>query len=965
MDVLEGLNPEQRSAVLHDGGPLLVVAGAGTGKTQVITHRIAYLIKQGKAKPGEVLALTFTEKAAREMEERLYELIGWQSFQVPVMTFHAFGTELLGRFASHIGRSVRGGLLNDTQKALLLKQHINEISFSYYGPQADMFEFLVGIVRYIGELQNAAVSIQQYQSFVDGLKRQSGDLHPRDVDEQVDLAALYRLYESIKEQTGTFDYNDQLQIPLNILRERPNLADRLGNEYRYVLVDEYQDTNRVQDELIRAFVGPRGNIFAVGDDDQAIYGFRGADIGNILDFGKHFELKKPAVLVRNYRSGQAILDASYSLIRNNDPERLETKLGIDKHLIALHNESTTSYQAYSTPADEVSGVVAEIAKRISAGEQPSDIAVLASTHAPLKAVAKAMRALELPFALSTSINIFEQPELIGLWYLMKWLCFQANDEAIGHVIMGPMVKWTPDQYRPILERARKQLITVEESLRMDSGREAKELVKRVDEWRGWAQGLHVSQLAFKLVFDTGRADEWRERAESSGRMIRVFGDLQRLYEQMQDFETISSNPTLAGYADTFPTPPALEVSEPAGDARGVQLLTVHASKGLEFETVYIIACTQRGWSGVRSAARQVPEALLGSTKLPPEHEYRRLMYVAVTRARRSLVVSSPIKGAGGGKQPPTPFVGELFGASALKEAPMGVSAGRFEEVMSKLQRFYPMQGENGHKLLPFETSDGWLELSVTQLGGYEYCPFEFYLQYVLQIKQPIGPQLAFGNALHKVFEAYYKASLRDTPLVNDELHSLLDEQWSDRGYERRELADADRALAHRTLDGFIAREGQSDRKVIGSEVPIRLDLPEAKLRLKGKIDALYEGSEGVELRDFKTGRTKTNKEKLDDEAKRNFQLRTYALAYQRLNGNAPAQLVLDYVVTGVEGSAALSPAILRNHTDKLVDMAHKIRAGDFAPNPSPVHNCAAIRYYGTGEQDELVEESMRNVEETV
>jgi len=219
MDVLEGLNKEQLAAATHTEGPLLVVAGAGTGKTQVITRRIAYLIQSGKALPHQILALTFTEKAAREMEERLYELVGWQSFQVPVMTFNAFGAELLGRFSTHIGRSIRGGLINDTQKALLLHQHIGEIGLQYYGQQTDMFEFLEGVVAYIGELQNAAISVDQYQAYVSGIEL-AGQHHPAEVAEQIDLLAMYRLYEKIKEQTGTYDYHDQIHLPVEILRAR-------------------------------------------------------------------------------------------------------------------------------------------------------------------------------------------------------------------------------------------------------------------------------------------------------------------------------------------------------------------------------------------------------------------------------------------------------------------------------------------------------------------------------------------------------------------------------------------------------------------------------------------------------------------------------------------------------------------------------------------------------------------------
>jgi len=352
MSILDGLNPEQLAAVQHDTGPQLVIAGAGTGKTQVITRRIAHLIAGGKAKPNQILALTFTEKAAREMQERLYELIGWESFQVPVLTFNAFGAELLGRFASHIGRSVRGGLLNDTQKTLLLQQHIERISFQYYGPQDDSYEFMSGVVAYIGQLQNAGVSAVAYNSFVADLRLNPGSNHPSDILEQEDLARLYTLYEELKVETGAYDYNDQLALPLEILRTRPNVAQRLQNEYRYVLVDEYQDTNTVQDALLRTFVGREGNIFAVGDDDQAIYGFRGAEINNILDFAKHYAVTDPAVLVRNYRSGQAVLDAAYRLIQHNNPHRLEENLGINKRLLALHDDSRVSFVGYGSGADE-------------------------------------------------------------------------------------------------------------------------------------------------------------------------------------------------------------------------------------------------------------------------------------------------------------------------------------------------------------------------------------------------------------------------------------------------------------------------------------------------------------------------------------------------------------------------------------------------------------------------------------
>ncbi len=419
MDIFEGLNPQQLRAVHHKTGPMLVVAGAGTGKTRVITHRIARLIESGEAKPEEILALTFTEKAAQEMADRLHELIGWQSFQVPVLTFNAFGGELLGRFASHIGRSIRGGLINNTQKTLLLQQRFDEIHLEYYGLQGNLYEFLRGIVQYIEQLQNAGVTAEQYHEFVAKL-RIGDEWSADDILEQKDLLALYKLYNAIKQDTGTYDYSDQLMVPLGCLRQRPNLADRLTRQYRYVLVDEYQDTSPVQDELLRSFVPKDGNIFAVGDDDQAIYSFRGANIANILNFTDHFQVTNTVVLTENYRSGQSILDAAYRLVRHNDPERLEVKLGITKQLHGQFVAAKTTFTPYQTASDEQMAVVEAIASRLKKGEDPGQLAVLARSNALLRSYAKVLRQQGVPFALSTEIDIFEQRELINLWYLMEW-----------------------------------------------------------------------------------------------------------------------------------------------------------------------------------------------------------------------------------------------------------------------------------------------------------------------------------------------------------------------------------------------------------------------------------------------------------------------------------------------------------------------------------------------------------------
>jgi DNA helicase-2/ATP-dependent DNA helicase PcrA len=948
MNVYEGLNPEQAAAVAHNEGPLLVVAGAGTGKTQVITRRIARLVEEKKAKPSQILALTFTEKAAREMAERLEGMIGWDAVQVPVMTFHAFGTEILRNYASHINRSVRGGLLNDTQKTLLLFQHIDRIKLSYYGGDRGLYEFLETVTRYIGNLQNDGIDLIKYRGYVAGIQADPGEMHLQDIAEQVDLLAIYDLYEAIKLETGHYDHADQLLIPLQILNDKPNIAERLRRQYQYVLVDEYQDTNTVQDGLLRQLVAEDGNLFAVGDDDQAIYGFRGARIENILEFVEHFKVEQPVALNQNYRSGQEILDASYRLIQHNNPERLEARLSLDKRLIGQREGSTVIFTPYAKQADEYAGVLDALAAQIKAGVKADDMAVLAATHAPLKQIAKGLRERNIPYALSTSANIFEQTELLQLWYLLDWIGERVKPESITHLVLGAYIGWSPEDYRFVNAVANEQSVSFEEALRLSETAQAHDLVSKLDTWREWSREYGVTQLAYKLVFETGVSDKLVAEAATNNRSLRVFEDLDRLFGQMQDYESVSLDGSLVAYQAVFPKPPTLEVKEPVGAPDGIQLLTVHASKGLEFPIVYLMGLTQRSWSEARGGGGgiKVPEELQRSSDLPPAHEYRRQMYVALTRAKDALYLSAPVQTASGSKQTITAFVEEA-GIEQGSLVSTEVST-KTEAILLKLQRYYPLKEMVSEAKLPFETEDGWIELSVTALSGYEYCPYDFYLQHVLGIHHPAGPQMAFGTMLHAVFEAYYKAQLNGLALNLDELRDILDSLWNEHGYDTAEAAAQAHASAHDTLKFFYERELVLDRSILGSEVSISFEIPEAKLRLRGKIDAYFDTPEGVELRDFKTGR-KTDPEKLSKDAKDNFQLRTYALAYELLKGQLPAQVTLDYVVTGVEGNAEMTRRLIDNHREKLIKFADQIRAREFSPNTNAFHTCAATMYYGNEE----------------
>jgi DNA helicase II / ATP-dependent DNA helicase PcrA len=954
---LDDLNSEQLTAVKHTDGPMLVVAGAGTGKTQVITRRIAYLIEQRLAKPEEILALTFTDKAAGEMLDRLDGLIGWQAYRVSVSTFNAFGGQLLQKYGHHAGFSTRTEVIPAAMKAVLLRRHLSEVSLSYYGAQDDLIDFLQTAVSYIEGLQNSGVGLEEFSSFVSALAS-TKDTHMLDAAEAEDRLKLYQLYESLKRRYGLIDYNDQITLPLTLLQQRPNIAERLRKQYRYVMVDEYQDTNAVQDALLKAFVPPRGNIFAVGDDDQAVYGFRGARLSNILEFAEYYKVGRPMVLTRNYRSTQPILDSAYKLIRNNDPDRLEAKLGLNKRLVGREGGSAPRFVAYSRQTDEQEGLAQELKHRTQSGQPATGMAVLATSHAPLQAMARVLRRVGVPFSMSAAINVFEHAELLQLWHLLKWVNFQANDEAVIQLLLGPFIGWSPVQVRRVNDEARKSLLSIEEVIEQNRVSDAacRSLSDRLTDWRGWARTMPPSQMVYKMIFESELKDKWVKQAEVAPRRIqRLFEDLQLWLAHMQQFEALLL-PTLASYFENFSKPPEIEAHSVVGDENGVALLTVHAAKGLEFESVFMINNTSEAWTDASHRKEEVPSELKReSLELSPEHEKRRLMYVAMTRAKQELVLSSAVVRADGRARRLSPYLAEIFDPKELLPQKLDVTSG-LEVVMQKIQRSAPLLNQEGSYTLPFETATGWLELSVTDIDKYDRCPYEFFLERVLQIRSPVGPQVQFGSLLHGMFHEYYRARLDDDPLRIEDLQQRLSDRWTKQGYRGEEEAQVDFDRAKSTLDSFYEREERLMRNVKATEQAFRLEIPDAKLRISGQIDLCIETDGGIEIRDFKTGRQR-DPEKIAQNAKDSLQLRTYALVAAEMYGHAPARVVLDYVVTGVEGAAILSPIVMRNHRRKLIEIAEKIREKHFNPKSGLSHQCLSQRYWGSGEDDEELQGS--------
>ncbi len=332
------LNSEQIAAIEHGEGPLLIIAGAGTGKTTVVTERIKYLITEKNISPSEILALTFTEKATREMQVRVDEALPLSFGNMWISTFHSFGDRILRDEGLNIGINPNYRLMTEAESISLFRKNLFKFELDYFRPLGNPTKFIDGMLKHFSRLKDEDVGPEEYLEWVKTQRADdSGQARMTDEDEikkYQELVRVYKQYEEIKQKEGLFDFGDLIGQVLRLFRARPKILAQYRDKFKFILVDEFQDTNYSQYELIKLLSPPpASNLTVVGDDNQSIYRFRGAAISNILQFVKDYPNSKTIVLNKNYRSSQTILDTSYKLIKNNDPDTLEATMGISKKLI--------------------------------------------------------------------------------------------------------------------------------------------------------------------------------------------------------------------------------------------------------------------------------------------------------------------------------------------------------------------------------------------------------------------------------------------------------------------------------------------------------------------------------------------------------------------------------------------------------------------------------------------------------
>lgn len=921
---MEKLNQLQQEAVNIDQGSALVVAGAGTGKTRVVTERIIRLIQSG-VKPEQILALTFTEKAAGEMLDRVAAASLGAALDATIATFNGFGHELL-RIYGHEWGLASPQLLGETGQLVFLRQHLDDFKLDYFAPISNPFGQLDKLAKYVSLLKQQLVRPEAYNRYVAGLPS-SDEAERLDKRRHQELAGFYEAYLDICRANQVMDYDDQLFMTTELLEARPNILKQLQARYRFILVDEFQDTNPMQSALVDLLAGAHKNLMVVGDDDQSIYGWRGATLANILSFTERYPAARPITLIDNYRSTQSILDAAYRLIQHNNPDRLEVINKLDKRLIA-HRLNGTDPQAkhFASLEAELTWLAEDISRRLQSGQNPSSIAVLARRSQTVRSAHQALELHAIPHAVAgLSNDLYAQPTVQLLVEVLRAISDPLDDLALFHSLSGPMFKLDPGTMAELAASARRNHERLSETIQNSSRQELKAALLTIAYWRTRSGSISVGDLAYAAITDSGWKQQLYERAEKDPAIALQVQALSRFFTTLKEFERVATVGSVQNYLLSFPALQAggsdfedasLEVSDSL-----VNIMSVHRAKGLEWDTVYIVDCTEGSFPlRARGMGLVVPDELKAVTTHADEHlaEERRLMYVAVTRARQELLVSYADRHGSGAPRRPSRFLEEM-----LPELP---SESDDLPQPTNLELFAPPAASSTVALPSAMQANGQLVLSVSQIVCWLNCPRDFYYQFVLGMPLPDDPSRQYGTAIHAAIQSIHEGRRAGQPptleMIIDQVKAALPRS----GY----VSAGSRQRAHEQAATSVKRLYE---RFMNEPLPLEVEqsfgvsLPDTRLRIVGRIDAVYRLSKGVEIRDFKTSASVTTAAQAKSRATGSQQLTLYALAWQLMHGELPARLTLDFVETGQIGSVRKQPKSLDTLRAKLTTMVEQLQAG--------------------------------------
>ncbi len=958
------MNSAQKRAIEHRDGPLLVIAGAGTGKTRVITERIRHLLETDDSLSGEnILGLTFTNKAAGEMRGRVIKAAGERGKAVTLATFHAFCESLL---KDVIPERV---MLDKVDHWILLRRNMARLQLDKYRRLAEPGQFLSDFIEFFSRCQDELVTWEDYQRYAERLAEQlEGERWAIDedtykerreeVEKHLEIARAYRASEELLREKKRMSFGSLITGAVELLEGDTALRTALQEKLRYILVDEFQDTNIAQLRLLELLAGDRKNIFAVGDNDQAIYRFRGASFGSFQLFLERFAGWKPGEdstpfrvsLTENYRSTPNILRVATQVISQNTVSADFPK----KSLSANRKEGEKIRVAeLDHEHEEASWIASELSRLHSAGRKWRDFAVLYRQHAHRDELVTELTRRKIPFVIS-NLSILEHPLVKDVIAYLRLIVAPFDDIACARVLAAPAWQFEAAALVRLAERTKKEKKSIYDLLQLPQGQLA------FDAWHGAIPELleFLSAQRKTLKRRTAReilSDliEWleiRQRAADQDRKyVTRLTEFAKAWEPKSDTRSLSEFVEYLDYYSQAGGSIPLEEDSP-GDA--VQLMTVHGAKGLEFPHVFLLRVNSKKFpASERPRTFEFPVALMKEGE-PAEQfhiqEERRLFYVALTRAEERLTVTTLTEKKGkvpvfiedmllepsvkrrdiqqlAPKVPPpaTPSANanadsELFAASS---APPKI----FSRIAGWAETFHPPSPEP-------------LTLSPSAVGGYRACPQQFLFRHLWLLRQGPRAAMTFGAVIHNTIRRFMDQLRKGTRLAWDDVASIYETEWKSAGFEDEYQEQGYKQDGLDQLKAFHASVMENPPQVLELEKTFELPL-ENDVILSGRIDQINSigAKKEVEIVDYKTGKPKKSAD-----AKRDIQLSIYSLAAREILELNPVRLVFHYLQNNERQETTRDPKQLVEAQKVVQEVASEIRAGSFPPIDG--YHCKSCAY---------------------
>ena len=820
------LNLAQREAVDAIEGPVMVIAGPGTGKTSVLTLRIANILKQTDTSPDSILALTFTESAAHNLRSRLVSIVGATGYRVNIFTFHSFCNDVIRRYAPHFPGIVGYAHGNIIDQILILEDIIKHSRLTKLKPFGNPFIYVRDIISVIGKLKRENIDANKLEKLI---KLEPKERHERNLE----FLQIYRGYQRELRKKGYYDYDDMIMEVISTLKSDKELLRSLQEEYQYVLADEHQDANAAQNELLELLMSfhKSPNIFVVGDEKQAIFRFQGASLENFTGFKKTFPDAKLIALTHNYRSRPDIVSAASKLM--NDGKLVSAKKVKTPGIPGIPGVWVAELENHD---QEMQFLKSDIESRITKGQDPGEIAVIYRDNKDALTIVRALEKSSIQFIVESDLDILDDQDMRKLIAILR-----AVDKPFDHILLASAL------HADFLRAESLDIYQMIWDKKVPSNLQP--LVSKFQTWHKMSKNKSLIEIFEILVRESGFLSHLislSDAVEKLEKLNTLFDELKTLIENHKTYSLTD----FLNYIDLLSAHHVL-IKTNSKRGEGVRLMTAHRSKGQEFDVVYIVGAVEGHWGGRRV---RDPLAFVFMGADSDTEDERRVFYVALTRAREEVIITYAKIKSDGRHNLPTRFIEEIKPELITPKFKIGKKIEKSAVFDAKVNFGIPIS--NKEYLNKLFSEQG---LSVSALNNFLSCPWKYFYVNLLRVPTALEPHHMYGIAIHAAMKDLFDQNLTKPKFLTSFKQYLSTQPLSE--------PDFIRALqkGEKSLSGWFDQYYKSSNKNVITELAIKgIELDGVKLT--GRLDKLelLDTHGSVSVVDYKTGKPKSRNQIIKD-----------------------------------------------------------------------------------------------------